>query len=132
MVAATAVSGARRGLLATSSVPVRGVWGNVNKCPPRGRNRPNKHHDPRFRKLRGAKVLKLDLPDGEVERKLASFKMSPDESRAEMKRLGMLPPHPDGGTGGELPVFMASTGAVFHQYVPPEADGQASILSSEV
>ena len=67
-------------------------WGNVHKPNPRGRNRPNKHRDPKFAKLRKWKVFKIDLPDHEFERKMQSGRFSPEEIRAELKLKGMLPP----------------------------------------
>ena len=50
-------------------VPSRNVWGNVNKTTKVSKNRPNKHRDPKFSKLRASKVLKIDLPDFEFRRR---------------------------------------------------------------
>ncbi len=48
--------------------------------------------------------------------------------REYLKRSGMLPPTPY----SEKAVYLSSTGAVLDEFVPPEGDGRASILSKEV
>ena len=50
--------------------PQREYWGKQNLPVPRHRRRPNKHWPEDFRKYRAAKVLKIDLPDADFQRKL--------------------------------------------------------------
>jgi large subunit ribosomal protein L45 len=54
--------------------------------------------------------------------------VTPEEQRAFYKKEGILPPK----SYSEKPFFIASTGAIFDPYVPPEGDGRASFLSKEV
>lgn len=115
------------GFQSVLQIPARNVWGNVNTRPPRGKFRPNKHKDPRFGKLRGAKVLKIDLPDMDFQRRMQLDQVTPEERRSFMKRMGMFPAK----NTMETQFFMASTGAVFDPYVPPEGDGRSSLLSKE-
>ena len=103
-------------------------WGNEHKPNPRGKHRPNKHRDPLFRKMRAAKVVKINIPDSDFERKVACNKYTPEEMRAELKMKGLLPPN----QSSEAPVYVASTGAIFDQYEPPESDGGGSNIGMRV
>jgi len=85
----------------------------------------DKHYDIKWRKLRAAKVKKIELPDFDKMRRESS--MTPEEMRAEMKRLGHLPPR----NFQERNIIIASTSTVFEGYVPPEGDGVASLLSGQ-
>jgi large subunit ribosomal protein L45 len=85
----------------------------------------NKSYDPKWRKLRAAKVIKMELPDFQKLHREAN--MAPDEMRAEMKRLGRQPPR----TFQERNIIIASTGSIFEAYVPPEGDGIASPISGK-
>ena len=100
-------------------------WGNVHKPHPRGSHRPNKHKDPRWSKLRKFKVIKVELPDREFDRKISLGKISPEEIRAELKLKGMLPP----SQYTEVPVHIAATGAVFEEFNPPEGDTNPDLIS---
>ena len=102
----------------------RNVWGNVNKGLPRSPHRPNKHRPERWRKLRGFKLARVELP--EYHRKKTAETMSPEEMRAEMKKLGMLQPR---APLQEVPMFIASTGVNFDAYSPPEEDSAVRIFS---
>ena len=44
-----------------------------------------------------------------------------------MKKLGISPATPG---GKEKPLYISSTGALIDEYVPPEGDGKASIIST--
>ena len=93
-------------------------WGNVNLPNKRGKRRPNKHKDPKGRKFRAFKVLKVELPNRDWERKMAEGKISPEEMRAELKLKGMLPP----SRYMENPFTIAATGAIFDEYKPTEGE----------
>lgn len=80
-----------------------------------------KVYPPKFRKLRGKKIIKVELPDYNEDEK----NMSPDEMRKKLKERGILPPRP----WQERPLNISCTGAVFEEYVPPEGDGKVSIVS---
>ena len=60
------------GAAAIAIQPTRQYWGNQNKPVPRHKHRPNKHWPEEFAKYRAAKVLKIDLPDYDMMRKLMS------------------------------------------------------------
>lgn len=82
-----------------------------------------KHYDPKFRKQRREKFLKIDLPDyDEIKR---DSKLPPDELRMKMKKDGKLPPR----IFQDKTVNISSTGTVFEPYVPPEGDGKSSFIS---
>ena len=98
-------------------------WGNVNLPVKRHKHRPNVVKDPRWARLRKWKVLRVQLPDQEFDRKMAEGKISPEEIRAEMKLKGMLPPTKT----METPVYIASTGTVFEEFKPPEGDGNWNV-----
>nr|CAG4645807.1 EOG090X0DDP [Lynceus sp. MCZ IZ 141354] len=82
-----------------------------------------KHWNPKFKRLRGLKVAKVELPNFDEERN--RNKMSPDEIKARMKEKGILPHR----QWLERPTFISSTGGVFEPYVPPEGDGKLSAIS---
>ena len=91
-------------------------WGNVHTPMKRYKHRPNKHRDPKGRRWRAHKIIKVDLPDKDFERKLASGQVSPEEMRAELKLKGVLPP----SRYSEVPFTIASTGSYFEEYKPTE------------
>jgi len=43
-------------------------WGPEHKPTPRGKHRPNKHKDPKYKLARAQKVLKVELPDHDFMR----------------------------------------------------------------
>lgn len=82
----------------------------------------SKHYNPKFKKLRAQKFLKVDLPDPSEH----LGKMSPQKARQKLKESGILPPRP----WMERPFYISATGGVFEPYVPPEGDGRASLVST--
>ncbi|KAL8599772.1 hypothetical protein ACOMHN_040482 [Nucella lapillus] len=84
-----------------------------------------KHYDPKWRKQRRLKFLKIDLPD--FQKLVKDSKMSPDEFRMKLKKDGRLPPR----TFQERPINISNTGTIFEAFIPPEGDGRSSILSKE-
>ncbi|XP_043266701.1 probable 39S ribosomal protein L45, mitochondrial [Venturia canescens] len=78
-----------------------------------------KHWLPQWKKLRAAKVIKVDLPDYHEE-------LTAEQERSKMKERGLLPARP----WMERPIFISCTGSIIEQYVPPEGDGKFSALST--
>ncbi|ELT87519.1 hypothetical protein CAPTEDRAFT_222501 [Capitella teleta] len=87
------------------------------------RNGTNKHYDPKWRKLRAAKVIKIDLPNYQRMRREAA--MSPEEQRSKMKKDGQAPPR----SFTEREIILACTGAIMEPYEPPKGDSVLSSLS---
>ncbi|KAL3289065.1 hypothetical protein HHI36_003507 [Cryptolaemus montrouzieri] len=87
------------------------------------RHRPSKHWDPKFKWLRRAKVMKVDLPkfNEDVDN------LSEEEIRSRLKEKGLLPRRPY----LERPFFISCTGGVFEPYVPPEGDGKVSAITAQ-
>ncbi|KAJ0172061.1 hypothetical protein K1T71_012034 [Dendrolimus kikuchii] len=81
----------------------------------------NKHYNPKFKKERKGKVLKVELPDFNED----VNKLSPEKIRQKMKERGLLPPR----AWMERPFYISATGGVFEPYIPPEGDGKASLVS---
>lgn len=104
-------------------------WRQEHKPTHRGKHRPNRHRDPWWSKLRGAKILKVDVPDYEFQRRASLGKASPAEVRDELKKLGEAPLRE---RYSEKPLYISCTGGVLDDYVPPEGDGKASLVSTEV
>ena len=101
----------------------RNAWGNVNKPNKRGEHRPNRHWDPRHKKMRVAKEQKIQLPNTEKERKLSAANDIAAQ-REMMKKRGILPV----GPALEYPVYMGSSPSVFDPYIPGKSDGIKSQL----
>lgn len=88
----------------------------------------DKHYDPRFRKQRREKIIKIDLPDFEKEKRHQNIgNMTPDEIRIQFKKYGLKPFRKD----QDKPITMTCSGDVWDQYVPPEGDGKSSLLSGK-
>ena len=90
------------------------------------RHRKNKHVNNRptylnhLKKHRAAKVLKVDLPDYDFQRRMSQPGLvSPAEQREWLKKQGVLPP-PRAQAPQEKPFYLSSTGAIFDSFVPPE------------
>ena len=79
-----------------------------------------------YKRARGAKMIKVDLPDFDQLRE--DQKLSPEEIRSKLKEKGIAPPR----TYTERQIFMSSTGGILDPFVPPEGDGKASYISTEV
>lgn len=93
----------------------------------RGNRRPNRHRDEKYRAARADKVIKLELQDFDFERRRFRDEVTPEEMKEKMKKLGISPATPG---GQEKPLYISSTGALIDEYVPPEGDGKASIIST--
>lgn len=82
-----------------------------------------KHYDVKWRKLRAAKVMTIELPD--FDKRSKDAKMNPEDRRAEMKKEGFLPPR----NFIERPINISASSEIFEPYVPPEGDGRQSFIS---
>lgn len=108
-----------------TAVPARTAA--TKTIPPRRRTSvPNKHWNPLFRKERAAKVMKVELLDHEFDRRRARDEVTPEEMKEKLKKLGVEAPT----QYNEKPMYISSTGAILDEYVPPEGDGKASIVST--
>ncbi|GAU88011.1 hypothetical protein RvY_00784 [Ramazzottius varieornatus] len=87
----------------------------------------NKHRDPRFRKERALKFIKVNLPDYEQMRRQARGQLTPEEIRSIMKKEGVAPTRPY----QEKPLLITTTDTIMEPFIPPEGDGRASTLSKE-
>ncbi|XP_018328436.1 probable 39S ribosomal protein L45, mitochondrial [Agrilus planipennis] len=82
-----------------------------------------KHWNPKWKRLRKMKVIKVELPDFEND----PGKLSEEEVRSKMKEKGLLPPRP----WVERPFNITCTGGIFEAYVPPEGDGKVSSITAQ-
>lgn len=82
-----------------------------------------KHWNPKYRKERGEKILKVNLPDFDQERQ--DQKISIEEMRVKLKEKGIAPSR----EWNEKPMFVGASGGIFEAYVPPEGDGKISPVS---
>lgn len=82
-----------------------------------------KHWNPKWKKLRGEKVIKIDLSNFEKN----YDQLTPDEKRTKMKEKGILPQKP----WMERPIYISCTAGIFEPYVPPEGDGKFSAVTTE-
>ncbi|CAG9793219.1 unnamed protein product [Diatraea saccharalis] len=82
----------------------------------------SKHYNPKFKKHRAQKYLKVDLPNFNED----TESLSREKMRQKMKEKGIMPPRP----WMERPFYISATGGVFEPYVPPEGDGKASLVSA--
>lgn len=73
-------------------------------------------------------ILKVELPDYDYQRRIQEQDVDPAEAKEYMKKAGMMPPSPI----QEKQMYVSCTGAIVEQFVPPEGDGKASFMSSEV
>lgn len=85
------------------------------------------HWDPKFRRLRGAKVIKPELPDYEKIKNQSNQKETKEERRSRSIKEGISPPV----TFEYKPINFATSSEIFDQYVPPEGDGKASSFFSK-
>lgn len=82
-----------------------------------------KHWNPKWKKYRKEKVIKVDL--SQFEKKSEDDEISKEEKRSKMKERGIFPQKP----WQEKPMYISATGNVFEPYVPPEGDGKFSAIS---
>lgn len=87
----------------------------------------NRHRDEKFRDQRQLKFLPIRLPDFESQRRQERGEMSIAESKKEVKAQGMMPPRSWGMR--ERPFHVFDSGMIFDDYIPPEGDARASLLS---
>ncbi|XP_059488344.1 large ribosomal subunit protein mL45 [Neocloeon triangulifer] len=83
-----------------------------------------KHYDPKFRRLRGAKFIKVDLPDLNEDK---NTDLTPEIMRTKLKEKGIQPFR----TWNERSLYVSNSGTVFEPYVPPEGDGKLSMVTVE-
>lgn len=86
-----------------------------------------KHWNPKFKKERRQKVIKIKLPSFDDEKEDPT-KMETEEMRSKMKEHGFLPQKP----WQEKPAYISCTPAIFESYVAPEGDGKYSAITKEV
>lgn len=85
------------------------------------------HWDPKFKKLRKQKFIKMKIPDFDELRSKATMNKTSEERRADFIKEGIEPP-----LSFEYKPFNITTSSeIFDPYVPPEGDGKASIFSKE-
>ncbi|XP_058453751.1 large ribosomal subunit protein mL45 [Malaya genurostris] len=87
------------------------------------RHRRTKHWDPKWKRLRKAKFVKIDIPNLNER----AEDLSQEQVKSKMKEKGLLPPRP----WLERPFYISCTGGIFEPYVPPEGDGKMSAISKE-
>lgn len=88
------------------------------------RYRRTKHWNPKFKKLRALKFIKVELPKFNEDKE----DLSEEQIRSKMKEMGVLPPRP----WVERPFYLSATGGIFEPYVPPEGDGKISPITTQV
>lgn len=87
------------------------------------RNRMGKHWDPKYKKERFQKIIKIELPDR--KRLNNSDNFTEEEQRSYMKKFGIKPFR----SCFEKGIIMNCTTDIFEAYVPPEGDGKFSVTS---
>lgn len=88
-----------------------------------------KHWDPRWKKERRQKVIKIKLPKfDDKDEDDDPTKLDKEQIRSRMKEHGFLPQKP----WKERPAYISSTSLIFESYVAPEGDGKYSTVTKEV
>ncbi|XP_076644761.1 mitochondrial ribosomal protein L45 [Halictus rubicundus] len=82
-----------------------------------------KHWNPKFRKLRAQKFIKVELPNFEEDRE----EVTQERFRSTLKKQGLLPQR----NWSERPVVISSTSNIIEPYVVPEGDGKYSTITKE-
>ncbi|XP_076294312.1 mitochondrial ribosomal protein L45 [Lasioglossum baleicum] len=82
-----------------------------------------KHWNPKFRKLRREKVIKVELPKFDED----TDSMTQDRYRSMLKQRGLLPQR----NWNERPILISSTSTVLEPYIVPEGDGKYSTITKE-
>lgn len=88
----------------------------------------SKHWNPKWKKERREKVIKIKLPSFEDANEDDPTNMNKEEVRSRMKEHGFLPQKP----WQERPTFISCTPTIFESYVAPEGDGKYSAVTKEV
>lgn len=86
-----------------------------------------KHWNPKYKKERAAKVIKIKLPTFD-DKNEDPTKMDKEEIRSRMKEHGFIPQK----HWSERPAFISCTPSIFESYVAPEGDGKFSAITKEV
>ncbi|OXU20025.1 hypothetical protein TSAR_010450 [Trichomalopsis sarcophagae] len=89
------------------------------------RCRHTKHWNPKWKKDRREKVIKVDLSDFE-EKHDDNSEIAKERKRQKMKEKGIYPQKP----WQEKPLYLSCTGSIFEAYIPPEGDGKFSAVST--
>lgn len=87
----------------------------------------NKHWNPKWKKERRQKVIKIKLPSFEDDDDDPT-KLEKEQIRSRMKEHGFLPQK----SWQEKPAFISSSSSIFESYVAPEGDGKYSTITKEV
>ncbi|XP_011141504.1 probable 39S ribosomal protein L45, mitochondrial isoform X2 [Harpegnathos saltator] len=85
-----------------------------------------KHWNPKFKKERREKVIKIKLPSFENEDEDPT-KLSKEQIRSRMKEHGFVPQK----QWSERPAYMSCTPIIFESYIAPEGDGKYSAITKE-
>lgn len=86
-----------------------------------------KHWNPKFKKERREKVIRIKLPSFEDTNEDPT-KLDKEQIRSHMKEYGFVPQK----QWSERPAFMSCTPIIFESYVAPEGDGKYSAITKEV
>ncbi|XP_077284697.1 mitochondrial ribosomal protein L45 [Arctopsyche grandis] len=86
------------------------------------RYRRAKHWNPKWKELRKAKVLKVNLPNFHEKKE----DVSPYKMRQKMMENGLKPTR----HWAERQMHISCTGTIIEPYVPPEGDGKLSVVTS--
>ncbi|XP_047343766.1 probable 39S ribosomal protein L45, mitochondrial [Vespa velutina] len=81
----------------------------------------NKHWNPKYKKERKEKFIKIDLPNFHETNK----KKAAERKRSLLKQYGIYPQK----QWTERPIFISCTPNAFDSYVPPEGDGKFSTIT---
>lgn len=85
------------------------------------------HWDPKFKKLRKNKFVKMKLPDFDKMRGNDLNQQTDEERRANLKKEGIDPPL----NFEYKPFNITTSNEIFDAYIPPEGDGKATLFSKE-
>lgn len=112
-----------------NNVRSRGIQYGISRLtivPMRTKYYNNRHRDPKYRRERGWKNWKVELPD--FDEIAEEKKISPEESRSLFKEKGIAPPSP----WDEREMFTPCTMSLIDAYKPPEGDGKFSKFIASV
>ncbi|XP_066588085.1 large ribosomal subunit protein mL45-like, partial [Prorops nasuta] len=85
-----------------------------------------KHWNPKFKKERKEKFIKIDLPDFyKSDSEIDNTDLTAERNRKLYKKYGILPHAP----WVEKQMIFNCTNTVFDSYIPPEGDGKVSLVS---
>jgi len=80
-----------------------------------------------YRRARGRKIIKFELPNFDENRGLDANNMNPDEIRTMIKKKGIVPHR----KWLEKPIYVGDSTRIMDDYVPPEGDGKQTFISKE-